>query len=147
MIAGAGWKGFRMPIMEWNDTLDIGVDAMNNEHKQILDAMNRIYDAAQAGRAGEDINRLVAQLGSVCVRHFKDEEAFMASIAFPGLTNHKLIHEDLLDRFARHSEEIRIAGGRANGQFFHFLQHWLAAHIKGIDRKYGDHARGKAKAA
>jgi hemerythrin-like metal-binding protein len=136
-----------MPIMEWNDTLDIGVNAMNHEHKQILDAMNRIYDAAQAGRAGDEINRLVEHLGSVCVRHFKDEEAYMASIGFPGLGNHKFIHEDLLNRYARHAEEIRKAGGNASGQFFHFLQHWLTAHIKGIDRKYGDHARSSGTRA
>jgi hemerythrin len=133
-----------MPIMQWDASLDIGVSAMNDEHQQILDAMNRIYDATEAGRVGEEVNRLVERLGAVCVKHFKDEEAYMASIGFPGLANHKLIHGDLLDRYGRHAGEIRAAGGRADGQFFHFLRHWLTAHIKGIDRKYGDHARGAA---
>jgi hemerythrin-like metal-binding protein len=136
-----------MPIMEWDASLDIGVGTMNHEHKQILDAMNRIYDAVRAGRAGEEINRLVEQLGTVCVRHFKDEESYMTSIGFPGLANHRYIHADLLDRFARHAAEIRAAGGRTDDHFFHFLRHWLTAHIKGIDRKYGVFAARGPRAA
>jgi hemerythrin-like metal-binding protein len=125
-----------MPIMEWDASLDLGVDAMNDEHKQILDAMNRIYDATQAGRSGIEINRLVDQLGEVCARHFADEEAYMARIGYTGLTIHRLIHQELLERFAGHAAEIRAAGGHADRNFFHFLRHWLTAHIKGIDRKY-----------
>jgi hemerythrin-like metal-binding protein len=136
-----------MPIMEWDNSLDIGVGAMNDEHKQILDAMNRIYDAAQAGRTGEEINRLVGLLGDVCVRHFKDEEAYMEGIDFPGLAVHRIVHQDLLKRFATHAEAIREAGGRATDDFFYFLRYWLRAHIKGIDRKYGEHAGARRRAA
>lgn len=136
-----------MPIMQWDSTLDIGVAPMNHEHQQILDAMNRIYDAAEAGRTGEEINRAVDRLGSICVRHFADEEAYMASIAYPGLKNHKLIHTELLERYGKHGEEIRAAGGRTDAAFFHFLRHWLTAHIKGIDSKYGAHAATVGKAA
>jgi hemerythrin-like metal-binding protein len=136
-----------MPIMEWDSSLDIGVDAMNDEHKDILEAMNRIHDAAQAGRTGDDINRLVARLGDVCVRHFHDEEAYMASIGFPDLKIHALVHKDLLDRFSGHAAEIKAAGGQVEQGFFHFLRYWLRAHIKGIDRKYGEHAAAASKAA
>ncbi|HZV57616.1 MAG TPA: hemerythrin family protein [Sphingobium sp.] len=129
-----------MPIMEWDNSLDIGVRAMNDDHKEILDAMNRIFDATKAGRTGDEINRLVERLGQVCVRHFRDEEAYMASIGFPGLTNHSLVHRALLERYAGHAAEIKAAGGRADEAFFHFLRHWLRSHIKGIDRKYGEHA-------
>jgi len=136
-----------MPIMEWDSSLDVGVEAMNDEHRQILDAMNHIYDAGQAGGTGSEINRLVERLEAVCVRHFADEEAYMASIGYPGLRNHKFIHEELLERFAGHAAEIRAAGGLADQRFFHFLRHWLTAHIKGIDRKYSGLAASGTRAA
>ena len=50
-----------MPIMTWDNSLDIGVHDMNREHQDILDAMNAIYDAHQAGRKGGSINSMVAQ--------------------------------------------------------------------------------------
>jgi hemerythrin len=136
-----------MPIMEWDDSLDVGVSAMNNEHKQILDAMNRIFDAAQAGRAGDEINLLVDRLGAVCVRHFKDEEQYMASIDYAGLRNHKLIHEDLLERYGKYAAQIKAAGGRPDHGFFHFLRHWLQSHIKGIDVKYSPRGADGSRAA
>ena len=136
-----------MPIMEWDNSLDVGVTAMNDEHKQILDAMNRIFDATQAGGTGDEINRLVERLGAVCVRHFADEENYMASIGFPGQRNHKLIHEDLLDRYGKYAAQIKAAGGRADQGFFHFLRHWLQSHIKGIDVKYSGHASPGSRAA
>lgn len=136
-----------MPIMEWDSSLDVGVDAMNDEHKQILDAMNRIHDAVHAGWTGNDINRLVDRLGQVCVAHFRDEEAYMASIGFPGLKTHATIHKDLLDRFAGYAAHIKAAGGEVEQGYFHFLRYWLRAHIKGIDTKYGAHAATRSRVA
>lgn len=129
-----------MPIMNWDQTLDIGVNSMNSEHRQILDAMNKIFDAHQAGQRGEAVNQLVAKLGEVCVRHFADEEAFMAKTDYPGLSSHKLIYVQLLQDFSRHAAAIKAAGGQANDEFFGFLKRWLVAHIKGIDVKYATHA-------
>lgn len=133
-----------MPIMSWDQTLDVGVEAMNREHREILDAMNRIFDAHTAGGKGETINRLVARLGEVTTRHFADEERFMAQTGYPGLGSHKLIHEKLLQDFTVHAGKIKAAGGAANDEFFGFLRRWLVAHIKGVDVKYGAHAKTAA---
>lgn len=133
-----------MPIMNWDQTLDVGVEAMNSEHREILDAMNKIYDAHQAGQRGEVINALVGRLGSICVRHFADEERYMAKIGFPTLENHKLVHAKLLRDFSAHAAAIKAADGTVSDSFFAFLKFWLSAHIKGIDVKYGAHAKAAA---
>ncbi len=41
-----------MPIMQWDDSLDIGVDAMNREHQGLLDIMNKLFDASERGETG-----------------------------------------------------------------------------------------------
>lgn len=132
-----------MPVMTWNDSLDVGVDAMNAEHRDILSAMNAIYDLHNAGRSGDVVNRAVAALGGICARHFADEEKFMAKIGFPGLKMHRHIHEKLLERFTRFASDITAAGGEASEEFFDFLRYWLTSHIKGIDTKYGAHAASR----
>ena len=135
-----------MPIMNWNDTLDVGVEAMNDEHKGILDAMNAIYDRAKEGVTGDEINALVGKLGDVTVKHFADEEAFMQKKGFPEFETHKRLHTKLLDRFAKEAEAIKDAGGVVSDDFFNFLRFWLGSHIRGIDKKYGDHANGEKAA-
>ncbi len=130
-----------MPIMSWDPSLDLGVASMNDEHREILEVMNRIYDAQAQGRSGAAIDQLVARLGAVCTRHFADEEAYMAQIGYPGLSTHRQLHQQLLERVGRHALEIKMAGGKAPEAFFDFLRFWLTSHIKGIDGKYAAHAR------
>jgi hemerythrin-like metal-binding protein len=129
-----------MPIMPWDQSLDVGVPSMNREHQEILDVMNKIYDAKSQGHEGEFINSLVSKLGGVCVRHFQDEEKLMERIGYPEVGRHKQLHAKLLGQFTQHAEAIRAANGRPADEFFHFLKFWLTSHIKGIDVKYGAHA-------
>lgn len=126
-----------MPLMNWDPSLDIGVDAMNRDHQKILDLMNRIFDTREKG--GSAVNFLVQQLGALCVRHFKDEEAFMTSIGFPDLESHKRVHARLLNRYAEFAETIQRSDGKPPEEFFQFLRLWLSSHIKCIDIKYGEH--------
>lgn len=133
-----------MPIMLWDQSLDVGVDPMNREHQEILDLMNRIYDARLQGREGLAVNQLVGQLGAVCARHFADEEAYMASIGYRELQSHKILHQNLLTRYTAYAEAIKAANGVASDDFFNFLKFWLTSHIKGVDVKYGQHAAAAA---
>jgi len=128
-----------MPLMNWDQSLDIGIDAMNREHKQLLDVMNRIYDSREKG--GPAIVSLVQQLGDLCVRHFKAEEAFMQSITFPDFVAHKRVHERLLEKYGGFAAQIQANQGRPSDEFFQFLRLWLSAHIKCIDIKYSDHSK------
>lgn len=130
-----------MPIMTWDDSLDVGVDAMNHEHRDILDAMNKIYDARAKGVTGAVIDNLVTRLGAITHHHFADEEAFMKRVGYPELDRHKALHSRLLEQFGAHAQQIKSAGGVPDDAFFHFLKFWLTSHIKGIDTKYGAHAK------
>ena len=135
-----------MPIMEWNSDLDVGVEAMNDEHKQILDLMDRIHDASTAGQTGAPVVKLVDDLAQVTIDHFRDEEIYMEKVGYEGLKTHKLIHKDLLEKYTGYAAEIRAANGVLPEKFLMFLKLWLTAHIKGIDMKYGPKADQLKKA-
>lgn len=125
-----------MPIMTWDTSLDVGVETMNDDHKQILDLMNEIHDRAATGETGPAMTALVDKLAQVTIDHFRDEEAYMASVDFAGLASHTLIHADLLKKYTAHADAIRANGGQVPSDFLMFLKLWLTAHIKGIDMKY-----------
>lgn len=46
-----------MPIMTWDQTLDVGIEEMNRDHRKILDTMNHIFDTHSNGPRGEHIIR------------------------------------------------------------------------------------------
>lgn len=125
-----------MALMQWDDTLDVGVDEMNREHQQLLDLMNKLHDAHNDGRPGREILSILDRLGQATVKHFQDEEAYMERTNYPKFSQHQLIHKDLLTKFGDHSKTIHAANGNIESDFFLFLKLWLAAHIKGIDMQY-----------
>lgn len=136
-----------MPLMECSRALDIGVDAMNHDHRAILAAMNAAYDGVDAGERGPRMLGKIERLAQITTRHFADEERYMAQTGFPGLETHKAIHARLLGDFSAHVRTIEQAHGEVHKQFFSFLQLWLSAHIKCMDRKYGDHTRATGSRA
>ncbi|MBR9825899.1 MAG: hemerythrin family protein [Alphaproteobacteria bacterium] len=129
-----------MPLMTWDSSLDVGVADMNREHQQILDLMNKIYDAREAGQTGASVIALVDRLAQVTIDHFRDEETYMEKTGYAGLASHKLIHKDLLEKFTGFADEIKASGGTVPDRFLTFLKLWLSAHIRGIDMKYGPKA-------
>jgi len=136
-----------MTIMTWDASLDVGVDDMNREHQEILALMNQLHDLKQDGVTGLPVTKLVQKLGEVTTHHFADEEAYMESINYAGLSSHKFIHQDLLKKYGEYAQEIAAANGRMDDRFFTFLKLWLTAHIKGIDMKYSPKAANPLRKA
>lgn len=130
-----------MPLLEWKPLFDLGVDAMDKEHRDLVAAMNRIHelDLKQAPKA--EIDQAIRKLVDLTKRHFADEERHMQSIGFPDLRRHAFIHEDMLKKVAAHYDVFAKGPGRVAKEFFDFLVYWLGAHITGIDRKYADHGK------
>ena len=127
-----------MTLLQWSDDLDVHVDAMNSEHKELIRLMNDVSDANATG-VRASVAGALERLVAYTVKHFENEEAYMASIDFAGLATHKLIHKDLLDRVGRFVSDFHDSGGaQLPKAFFDFLKFWLLSHIQGIDTKYGN---------
>lgn len=125
-----------MALLDWKPELELGVAAMDREHRELVAAMNKIHelDREKAGRA--TVDAALQQLIKLTKAHFADEEKHMAAIGFPGLAVHARIHADMLRKVAAHYETFRAGSGAVAKEFFDFLVLWLGAHIMGIDRKY-----------
>lgn len=130
-----------MPLLEWKPLFDLGVAAMDKEHKELVAAMNRIHELDQRGAGKADVDAAILKLVDLTKRHFADEERHMEAIAFPERNRHALIHQDMLKKVAAHYETFRAGSGRVAKEFFDFLVYWLGAHITGIDRKYAVHGQ------
>lgn len=133
-----------MAFLEWDQELDVHVDKMNQEHIKLIEYMNIVYDKSNNNAPKPEISQALSELANYTVQHFKDEEAYMESIAFPKLDSHKLIHKDLLKKVTAYINDFEKGDGSLPKEFFNFLKLWLLAHIKGIDVKYGDFASAKS---
>lgn len=136
-----------MAWYEWNNNLDIHVKEMNDEHKILIDLMNRLYDEAGSGKPKAVLQKTFLELVNYTRRHFQDEEQYMYSINYPGLPTHRLIHAKLLSQLDEHYEAFKKGDGTVGAQVFDFLKMWLNAHIRGIDIQYGEHSLSVRRSA
>ena len=116
------------------------IGPMDDDHQKIIASMNKLHELhdAHAGRAS--LARTLAELISITVKHFSDEEAYMEKIGFPDVIKHKMIHKSLLENMNEHKVHFE-ATGELTEAFFSFLSFWLKSHICGIDMKYSDFSR------
>jgi hemerythrin-like metal-binding protein len=126
-------------IFTWDAAkYSVKVPDMDREHQQIILLMNKLYTLYKSGASSAEQGAALTALAEYTVKHFHDEEAYMAKINFPGLTVHKGVHKNLLDRVGQFAATFK-ATGKVGDDLFVFLKMWLAAHICGIDMKYGVH--------
>lgn len=135
-----------MPRYEWNASLDVGVDAMNDEHRVLLAHMDTLFERVRDGAPFDEQLAALDVVIGYAAEHFADEEAYMASIGWPKLAEHRIIHQMLVKKIGKHREQI-VAAGAITDKLFDFLEFWLVTHIQGIDAEYGVHeAEARASA-
>lgn len=132
------YKKPRIQKFIWNDKLIIGVNEMDNEHKVLVEKINSLVEELEAQYTRKDTPKLMSSfsdLANYTIKHFKDEEAFMQSIAYPQLASHKKIHEKLLNQVGAYGEKIQ-KGNLNDKELISFLRNWLISHIMGVDTQY-----------
>lgn len=136
-----------MSFYEWSSALDIHVHDMNDEHKVLIDLMNRLHAQNHEHQPKIALQKTFGDLISWTKKHFEHEEIYMQSIEYPGFSSHKMIHEKLLAQLDQHYQNFCRSDGSLSPELFAFLKMWLNAHIRGIDIKYGEHSLSYKKTA
>ena len=127
-----------MSLFTWDSLrYELKVNDMDNEHKKLIDIMNRLYEDNKNGASKEALLKNIGELCDFVVVHFQHEEAYLDKIRFPGLANHKGIHQRLLSQLRQYRSEFESGSSdKINPKFFEFLALWLAAHIQHVDMQY-----------
>ena len=127
-----------MTFIVWDDSLDLHIDMIDEEHKILINLMNKLYEENNQNKPKEMLKTTLSELYAYAAKHFSDEEKYMASINYSDLAAHKAIHQRLLNRIESFSETYNDSSERIPEDFFMFLKIWVTAHIKGIDVKYAN---------
>ncbi len=124
-----------MGLLHWEDRYSVGIAAVDHEHKELIDLINRLYDEAAARRSKDTVIGFFGDLFKAISAHFALEERFMRERGYDQLTQHKNDHERLLD-------EIRdiMEGFQANSTFddrllAEALDAWFSRHFERHDAR------------
>jgi hemerythrin len=125
--------------IQWRDSLAIGVDAIDNQHKELLIHFDRLLEACQAGHGVEELKKLLTFLDEYVHTHFNDEEAIQRLNRYPGYETHRLEHKYFIEQLNKLKFEIQQEGVATHHvvETNNMLLKWLLNHISKVDMELG----------
>jgi len=129
------WR-FEMALINWTDNLSVGVKVSDDQHKKLIDLINKLNDAMRVGRSKEVISEIIAGLANYTVTHFATEEKYFDQFGYPGAASHKREHNDFVKKVSDFKEGFDKGNLMLSIDITKFLRDWLVKHIQGTDKKY-----------
>ena len=79
----------------WNNRYDIGVDIIDKEHKKLFRILNKLFDFGQQAEKSQWVcQEAVKYFKDHALKHFQDEEEYMAYINYAEYQLRKRLHEN-----------------------------------------------------
>lgn len=125
-----------MPLMTWKDDYSVKVKLIDQQHKKLIDLLNKMYDGLREQRGKEVIGGVLAELVSYTEGHFTTEERLMSTHKYPGYDVHKLEHHMLVKKVTDFQKEFQAGRTSVSLDVMNFLRDWLTNHILGTDKRY-----------
>lgn len=125
-----------MSVITWNSSYAIGVAEIDNQHKKIVDLINKLHDAISAGSQDATIKSVYNELVSYTFTHFTYEESLMRKANYNDLADHLDVHKSIIARVKGLQSKYVSGDVSALNETLEFLKNWLFKHIAGTDKKY-----------
>jgi len=125
-----------MALIQWQPEYDLGIESIDNQHKQLVEIVNKFDEAMHKGKGSRIMNSILDDLIKYTEIHFADEEKFMAAGEYSGLKKHRAQHRQLLQKVERFKFDFNQNGRRITAEVQDFLRYWLTSHILHEDTAY-----------
>jgi hemerythrin len=130
---------------QWDSSLETGHVKIDNQHKQLIAALNNLIDAAKSGKGDAEIFKTLDFLTGYTIMHFSDEEKLQIKYDYPDYLVHKRIHEDFKKTVGDLTKKLRDEGPREElvNTVTDAVGAWLLNHIKGDDFRMAAFVKSK----
>jgi len=130
--------GRSVPSLEWDESLAVGVEPIDEQHRTFLRMANELHGAL----LGADFpaylqarRRAVEGLEHYVATHFADEEAWMARVRYPGLAAHRRRHEEFTAMVRRFAASLGDGSPALGSEIMKSMILWFRQHIAEEDQQ------------
>lgn len=134
-------------IMNWTDQFKLGVEAMDDQHFELINRVNRLIIAHDKEENCDSVEELLTFLKSYVVKHFGDEERLQSQYLYPDYDDHRKVHAEFV-KVVEAFEQAFIESLNSENEndckvlLFKINNHlveWLTHHINESDRLVAEH--------
>jgi len=111
----------------WKPEYDLGIPIIDEQHRGIVTIINSLHYGTQSSYIKNILSPTVGMLRCYADIHFQTEEHFIETIGYPGVANHRLLHQEYTSKLAGIERGISI--DKDPRQLMGFLKKWWLGHI------------------
>jgi hemerythrin len=127
-------------LVEWNDDLSVGIQEIDEQHKILVNLLNRLYHAVVTRNDSKEvIESILNELAQYTYVHFAVEESLMRIFNFTEYDTHKQHHAELAAQVFDLNRKVRSGEAVVSMELLNFLRSWLMNHIIKEDKRYTPH--------
>lgn len=126
-----------MNALVWDESLAIGDETVDNQHKTLFEAVNSLVRAIASSDSKDSIAKILVLLEKYADVHFAAEEKLMKSINYRDLEKHKAIHDDFRVKVQELKSKFDKGEVHIKFETFAFVKDWLLNHVSGDDQDIG----------
>lgn len=128
-----------MDLNIWNEEYSVGIETIDEQHKELVCMINTLYDALAEGKTSEVQDDILNGLLDYSDRNFTYEEDLFNRYDYPDAEIHRKEHACLDDRLVGLKSRLEV-GNLFLGEvvLLKLLQDWLINHVMKSDRRLGD---------
>ncbi len=131
-----------MATLIWNQACTAGVQSMDDQHGNLLDALNELRMALVKGAESRVIRPMLTRVAELLRLHVASEDKLLAKHDFPGLAAHKAEHQRLLGRLAQFDARFEPWQAGSVYELVEYLRKWFTAHTAEMRQSSGPWLRG-----
>ena len=126
-------------MLEWKEAYSVGVPAVDHEHRELIDLVNRLNAVLEFDGSADEVNEAFGDLFRAISAHFALEERFMREHGYDQFAQHKADHERLLDELREimdaYSDRAAADRATASERLSRSVDNWFAAHFRTHDAR------------
>lgn len=132
-----------MKRITWDESLSVGVEAIDEQHRRWIENYNRVAVAVESHAGPTPVTKTLTFLIDYTHTHFDTEKRFMTETSYPGMADHLAQHDDLTrsvsNLVADFEEEQETTTLQTAVETL--LGNWLIDHIRSTDQAFGAYVK------
>jgi hemerythrin len=124
-----------MALLTWKPEYSVGIEAVDFEHREMIDLLNSIYEEMQGSRDADSIEQFLGDIHATISAHFALEERVMQRAEYTEYEAHKNDHEDLLDQIRDLMDIYSIDPDSGLSVLQQQLSTWFESHFSTFDAR------------
>ena len=123
----------------WTKDLSVGIELIDQQHRLLIKHLNDLNTSLKSQQGPAKVAATLNFLIEYTNFHFTAEEKHMAANDYPGVENHKKMHEGFKTTLSNLEEDLEEEGATQGlaDSIDKLLIDWLFKHIQEVDVAFG----------